>query len=427
MQPDPQIPPSTTHSQAGGGAPPALAAVPPPILPPGSDAESSAARSWLALLLSACLGLFLADAIVSLADDSLGLFFGFHGLAGVRMLVGLLAGAVALLVYVMMAFTPKIPRRLFVPLCLFNLLTLLVALPFAIFFYERSQLIEWIISVAQVVFGVWVLYRLGNGFKFRWPLVPPALLNHGRFSWWNFCMFVLVNFCGLLPAVVIYLFFCAALAVDHFTSGFMALHPGGFTVQVRTYARNDGKTIQLYPMAHVAEADFYRQISQSFPTNSIILMEGVTDSQNLLTNKISYERMAKSLGLAEQHAGFAPTRGTVVPADVDVDQFSKGTLNLLNLVMLIHSQGVNPKNIQALLQYQPSPQMEEELMDDLLRNRNQHLLGEIKVHLPLSDTIIVPWGVAHMPGISTEIQKSGFLLTQSRNYEVIRFHFFGVK
>jgi hypothetical protein len=379
------------------------------------------------MLLSVCLGLFLADALVSLADDSLGLFFGFHGLAGIRIVVGLLAGAIALVVYISMAFTPKIPKGLFVPLCLFNLLTLLAAIPFTIFFYERSQLIEWSISVAQVILGAWVLYRIGNGFKFGWPLVPPARLNDGCFGWRNFSLFLLVNLCGVLPVVVVYLFFCAALAVGHFTGGFMALHPGGFTVQVRTYVRNDGKTIQLYPMAHVAEADFYREISQSFPTNSIILMEGVTDSQNLLTNKISYQRMAKSLGLAEQHAGFKPSRGSVVPADVDVDQFSKNTIVLLNEVILIHSQGINAKNVQALLQFQPSPQMEEELMDDLLRNRNRHLLGEIQAHLPVSDTIIVPWGVAHMPGISAEIQKSGFRLTQSRNYEVIRFHFFGVK
>ena len=409
------------------GVPPLLAATPPPVLPIEPDPKSAAVRSWLVILLSICLGLFLADAIVSLVDDSLGLFLGFHGLAGIRMLLGLFAGVIALGIYGLMALTPKIPKRLFIPVALFNVVAALVGLPLTIYFYDRLLPIQWCISLSQVLVGAWVLYQLQGGFKFRWPLVPKEQLRDGRFGWRHFSAFVLVNLCGLLPVILVYLYFCTALAVDHFSAGFMALHPGGFTVQVRTYVRNDGKTIELFPMAHVAEADFYKEVSQSFPTNSIILMEGVTDSDNLLTNKISYQRMARSLGLAEQHEKFTPTRGEVVRADVDVNQFSKDTIDLLNLVMLIHSQGVNARNVQALLRYTPSPQMEEELLNDLLRKRNQHLLEEIKSHLPLSDNIMVPWGVAHMPGISAAIQQSGFRLVQSRNYQVIRFHVFGIK
>ena len=122
-------------------------------------------------------------------------------------------------------------------------------------------------------------------------------------------MFVLVNVFVLLPAVMVYVFLCAALAVDHFSEGFMALRPNGFSVQVRKYVRNDGKTIELFPMAHVADARFYQKVSQTFPTNSIILMEGVTDQKHLLTNEVNYARMAKALGLAEQQEEFEPTHG----------------------------------------------------------------------------------------------------------------------
>src|SRR6185437_13863190 len=155
--------------------------------------------------------------------------------------------------------------------------------------------------------------------------------------------------------------------------------------------------------------------------------EGVTDDHNLLTNKISYKRMAKSLGLTEQHEKFKPIQGVMVRADVDVDQFSPGTIDLLNLVMLIHAQGMNPGNLQKLMQYSPTPQIEDQLFDDLLRKRNQHLLEEIQAHLPQTRNIMVPWGVAHMPGIAREIQKSGFqldLLSHHQNYTVIRFPHF---
>jgi len=53
-------------------------------------------------------------------------------------------------------------------------------------------------------------------------------------------------------------------------------------------------------MAHIGEAAFYHQLSRSFPANSVVLMEGITDNRNLLTNVITYQRMATSLGVAEQ-------------------------------------------------------------------------------------------------------------------------------
>jgi len=79
------------------------------------------------------------------------------------------------------------------------------------------------------------------------------------------------------------------------------------------------------------------------------------------------------------------------------------------------------------MQYSTTPDFQEQLLADLLQKRNQHLLEEIQTYLPQSEHLIVPWGVAHMPGIARQIQKSGFKLAETREYEVIRFHFFGNK
>jgi len=416
VPPDPKVPPFKNNPQADYAPPP---------LPSASNCQSSPARQLLAILLSLCLGLFLADAIVSLTDDSLILFFNLHVLAVIRAMVCLLAMLMAIVVYGLMGLTPLIPKRWFLPVTLFYPASQLVIIPFFIFSYGRIQQVAWGFSCAQVILGLSILYWIQGGFKFRWLLVAKDQLAGRRFSWRNLSAFALMNIFVLVPAVMVYLVLCAAAAVDHFSDGFMALRPGGLTVQARKYVRNDGKTIQLFPMSHVAEADFYQKISQTFPTNSIILMEGVTDEKNLLTNKISYKRMASSLGLAEQHEQFAPTRGEMVRADVDVGQFSKNTIDLLNLVMLVHAQGVNAENLRMLLQFSPPPDFENQLFDDLLRKRNQHLFKEIHAWLPQSDNVMVPWGVAHMPGIAGEIQKSGFRLSECRDYEVIRFHFLG--
>jgi hypothetical protein len=174
-------------------------------------------------------------------------------------------------------------------------------------------------------------------------------------------------------------------------------------------------------MAHVAAPSFYKQVSQSFPTNAVILMEGVSDNGNLLTNKISYKRMAQTLGLAEQKETFAPGSNEVVRADVDVGVFSSQTIDFLNLIMLFHSRGVTAENISRLAQYTPPPGFEKQLFDDLLVKRNAHLLGEIRSHLETSDNIMVPWGVAHMPGLAREIEKAGFHLSATRDLVVIPF------
>lgn len=422
MSPPPNDPPASEVALAPKIAPPPpLPSNPPPPVPPLVVVPpTSPLRPLLAVLLSLGLGLFLADAIISVADDSLALIFGLHFLAAIRWMVCLLAMLLAVVIYALMAITPMIPKRWFLPLTLCYPVAQLLMLPFFIYYYNTWRQVAWVFSCGQVILGCFILYRIQGGLKFRWPLVPAERLEVRRFSWRNLCGFVAMNVFAFLPAVLIHLGLCAGLAVDHFTDGFMALRPSGFTVQARKYVRDDGKTVRLFPMAHVAEADFYQNISKTFPTNSIILMEGVSDDQNLLTNKITYKRMANSLGLAEQQEEFAPTQGKMIPADLDVSQFSTNTLGLLNLVMLIHSKGANAEILQQFFQYSSSGG-ERELLEDLLHKRNLHLVRELRTRLADSDEFVVPWGVAHMPEIAREIQKLGFRLEESQNYQVMRF------
>jgi hypothetical protein len=380
--------------------------------------------------------LFLADAIISLLDDSLIVFFHVHLLNGVRGTVFFLFILAAILIYLLMGLTPMVPKRFFVPVALFSPVVGLAILPLLIYFYARFQWVAWAVSVCQVLVGLTIVYWLrrtrksvlpsagsegrGKSDSF-WPLVTERQLNSRRFSWLNLCGFLLVNLLLLLPGAIAYLFFSSSLAVGHLSQGFLALRPSGFMVQVRKYVRNDGKTIQLVPMAHVGDAGFYRALTQSFPTNSIILMEGVTDNNNLLTNKITYTRMATSLGLAEQQREFRPVAGEWVRADVDVEEFAPTTIDLLNLVMLFHSRGVSLTTVLPLLQYSPPPAVQEQIWDDLLRKRNRRVLQELNSRLPESDYFVIPWGAAHMPEISREIQNSGFRPSETNNYRVIRF------
>ncbi|HXS69214.1 MAG TPA: hypothetical protein VN761_10250 [Candidatus Polarisedimenticolia bacterium] len=367
------------------------------------------------------MALFLVDAVLSLVDDVLIAGFQLHILSLIRGLVAMAAIAMAIGLYALIGFAPIAPKRSLLCIPAFYLASALILFPLAIYWYGEIQLFAVGLSICQMVLGVGILYSFRRGSKPTWPLVPEDRVEVRRFHWRGPFAFVLANVFVLLPLVVVYVFLCTARAVAHFSEGFMALHPSGFTVQVRKYVRDDGKVIELFPMAHVANAAFYQKVSQTFPTNSLILMEGVSDNDNLLTNKISYKRMARSLGLAEQKETFTPPSNEVVHADVDVSQFSSETIHFLNVAMTFHSEGVNAGSFMKFAQFTPAPGFEKRLFDDILRKRNEHLLAEIRSHLPESNSIMVPWGVAHMPGIAREIQKSGFHLAERHDYTVISF------
>lgn len=419
MQSDANNPSRDDHPR-NEDVPPPPAGTPPP-LPPITERRPHDVRPLLVIVLSLCLGLFLADAVVSLLDDSLILFLDAHFLTGLRGVVFLCAALMAVLVYLLMGITPIIPKRLFLPITLFGLIAQLALLPALIYFHGRIQQAAWIVSFSQLIVGACILHRVQGGFHLRWPLLGENQLGSRCFSWMNLLGFLAANVLVLAPAIAVFVVICTALALDHFSDGFIALRPRGLTVEVRKYVHRDGRTVLLVPMSHIGEPEFYRDLSRSFPSNSVILMEGVTDERNLLTNGITYHRAAAKLGLAEQQIAFKPTSRETVRADVDIAQFGTNTIDLLNLSMLIHARGVNPENLMKLMQYSPPLHFEEQLLDDLLTKRNRHVVGEIHARNSKTDFIIVPWGAAHMPGIAREIQQSGFQVRERQEFVAIQF------
>jgi hypothetical protein len=381
-------------------------------------------KKTISILLSVYLALFIAAGFISVVNDSLVIFFNLYFLIVISGIFSSMAALAAPVVYILMGLTTMIPKRVFVPVTLFYLAGLLAIFPVGIYsnsdWSGLSWRLDWVVSFCQMTVGVAMIFWLRGGWKIRWPIVEEKHLGDRNFSWRNPAIFALANAFILAPAILVYLVLCAVLAIDHFTGGFLTVHPRGLTVQVRQYARDDGRQVELVPMAHVADADFYRKISQSFPTNSIVLMEGVTDEHHLLTNGISYKRMAHSLGLVEQKKEFKP-RGEVIDADIDVDEFSTNTINLLNLVMLFHAKGLNAETAMNLALYSPPPDVQRQLFDDLLHKRNNHLLEKLQDELSQTNIIIVPWGAGHMPGIVEALQKDGFRLTETKDYTVIRF------
>jgi hypothetical protein len=387
--------------------------LPPPI--PSSTKKS------LAGFLSFYVLLFALDGVISIADDSLILLFASHAIAPLRSLVGSAVFMMGLLVYVLMAFICMIPKRIFLTLTLYPIVGMLIMILGSIYYYRDHQSIALGLSVLQLFLTVYIIIAMQGGLRFQWPWVKEGLLGDKGFSWKNFFGFVSLNAFVFLPGVVLYLALCASLAVDHFSDGFVALHWDRVSVKAKSYSRGDGKTIDLVPMAHIGDASFYKKISGSFPEDAVVLLEGVTDEKKNLTTKWSYSEVAASLGLVEQKNEFVPTKSKSRRADVDVSQFSKETLDFLREVGEFYSSEVTIEKIIQINKKPRKPETFQKIWEDILIKRNEYLLSEVHKELAKSDHLVIPWGAAHMPGISQGIREDGFKVSRSTEYDVIYF------
>lgn len=378
-------------------------------------------KKSVATLLSLFLALFCADGVVSLVDDTLLLTLGVNPLTGPRMVLSGAVLVLSIVVYVAIALMPMIPKRVFLPLVLFNPAVALALIPLTIYSFSRIQQWAWWTSVIQVMLGFGVLLWVQRGWGLRWPPLPEDRLSERQFSWGHLAGFVAVNLLVLAPAAVAYVAVCASFAVNHLSGGFLTVNTHGLTARAKTYQRSDGRTVRLIPMMHVGEKGFYRKVAESFPTNAVILLEGVTDRQKLIKHDLNYNRMASSLGLVEQREHFGPERGKPRRADVDVEQFSPETIEFLNVAARIHSEGFTPGTLRELASNSQTPEDLERLWSDLLTLRNDHLMEEVRAAVENGEDVVAPWGAAHMPGLARLVESAGFRLAETEEYPVIRF------
>lgn len=357
--------------------------------------------------------------MVSFLSDLIFWWFHRQDLAVTAGLTSLLMFLFGILIYLMMALLPRIPKRFFLPLSLYLPVAGIGIFPLLIYFTEHALPIVCAVSFGQVVLGVVLIRKAQGGLKFQWPVFPESRLKPRNFRWGNLAGMLLAATLIIIPALALYSAFSAKLALAHFTDGFVKLGPSGISMQVRKYTRDDGKTITLMPMSHVGEIEFYQNLSATFPDESVVLMEGVTDSSQTMNTHSNYSKMADAIGGVEQVKVFKP-RGEIVNADVDISSFSPATRELLKTAMLLHAKGVTAETLPILMQPTP-PGLEKQLIDDILTKRNQHLLGVLRERLPSSTHIVVPWGAAHMPEIAREILKLGFRQTETEDFLAIRF------
>jgi hypothetical protein len=367
--------------------------------------------------------IFLFDAGLSLVDEVLAVYGTSYPLfSNGRLLVAFAVIALSMVVYACLGIDRRLPKRVFVPMILYITWCSVAMWPLS-GVIDRASL-PLIASVGQVAIGLLAIALLRGR-----VLLPPEIFLQSAFSLRNTLSFIAVNLL-LTPFVLIY----AGLALTSYyleeqTAGFLRISPVGIYMAERSYHR-DAKEIRLAGMIHIGKAEYYEDLAGSLSAGAtIILTEGVTDRQHLLEHNFNYSKLAGVIGLSSQDKmqidgnlvdldeSSQVTRGAggkpdIAWADIDLSRFDPQTVEFLNTIGLTLFSG--KPLLEALAEYSAwanenmTPERVAGVMADIIDKRNKSVIASLSKTLQHYDTIIIPWGAMHMPGIEAAILDQGF-------------------
>ncbi|MBW2542486.1 MAG: hypothetical protein JRF15_10375 [Deltaproteobacteria bacterium] len=368
---------------------------------------------------------FALDGAISLFDDLLQTGPAPALLSALRGAIALGVLFAALGSFVLLAISPRLPKRILLPLIAFPVWCLLGAYPLAIGLEpsERS-----VLALSGIQLGLalatlcWIRLRSATD---HWLLHPSDLPNkRPRFGYTlRFALATALIAPPLLAGIAGLSLFAQ---IERATAGFVTFDLAGINSTAREYRRDDQR-IDLVGMAHIGDDEAYLDLFESFAGKSTLLLEeGVTDEDGLIGDGLFYEMLASRIGLDVQpsfEAMLAETppssAGDPLPeirnADVDARVFGKDTIAVIDAASrLYQSDRLAPalEEFRATLD-EIGPEATEAAFRDLIDNRNAHLLREIRAGLDDYQRIVVPWGALHLPGIEAAILDWGFEQTAS--------------
>jgi hypothetical protein len=383
--------------------------------------------------------LYLADGVVSFLHELSAIFLQTAPTSSLRNLIAVAALLLALPLYVSLGIDRRLPKAVIIPQVLFVSWMALGAWPVV----STAGSFGLLSATIQVLLGIlpFILYAGTAG---RNRLLPEERFLPDFFGLRNTVLFFSVHII-LLPLAVGYMTISIlAQYADQGTAGFMRLGSDGLHMEERVYTLS-GKKIRLTGMIHIGEHDFYQSLIDSIGTDrTVILAEGVTDQDNLLTNHFGYGEMAQTLGLTSQSemefpgrlidatdleklgpADFEFLETHIIQADSDLNRFSPLTIDFINMLgkSLFNNDSL-PQGLQAYdgwAKENITTESTQVIFNDLLDGRNEVVLSWLDRTLPIYDTIIIPWGAMHMPGLERAILERGFKQTSSREYLSVDF------
>jgi hypothetical protein len=382
-------------------------------------------RAFIALLISIFVLMFAADAGLSLVDELLHLALDRWVLGGFRLMISGATMFVGGLAWLALCLSPLVPRRFVVPPLVFLAWAAVGAMPMPVWLgFSGAGLGTSLVQAAIAVPLVVMLGREGG------YLLPPSALRDGpAISARHVALLAALHLFLALPAFLLWTVASTGWAISTLTGGYAYFDTQGIVLHERVFVRGDDE-VRLVGMVHLGESDRYNALFASFPKDSVLLAEGVSDSQGKFgPRRLSYSQRARKMGLVSQSdVPFHADKYEVRPADIDVSQFSEQTQALLNSAAALWAAETNEELMKAWLGAMDEtndPQIVEIAMDDVLHLRNRHLLGEIDKSLPEQRVLVVPWGALHLPEIEDGLRSRGFTLSTERDWRLLDYSALG--
>jgi hypothetical protein len=336
----------------------------------------------------------------------------------------------ALVCIPLVAISARLPMPMLLTLCMsvFWLSTGGVPLPLT---FAPDASLPVVLTLLQCSFALAAFFRVrqlnrGSG----WFLEDDAETGP-RFSFAHSLRFIATIALIVTPLVLGYILLSLATWIEVGTERFVRVNLTGVQLSDRLYTK-DEKQIRLVGMMHLGEDETYRALAESFVSeNTIVLEEGVSDRDGIFTDPISYDKLARSLGLRAQRSigeYLSPLAAddpraewpVIQNADVDAQAFSPETVAYLGLAAGVWS---SDDPLLAFLEiYRDTlehPDNSKLLIHDVIELRNQHLLAEIERALPIYERVIVPWGALHLPQIERDMLALGFIFEDETLRQVI--------
>jgi hypothetical protein len=391
-------------------------------------------RRAISLLANAFLAAFALDAALTVADELVRIGLGSEALAGARGAAAGLALALAPPLAACLPFAPALPARAFLPPLVFLAWALLGALPLSLWTSGRALgLGLGTLQVGLAALSLALVRRRSRSgaWGVRAADLAGAPVRPRRALLW------LLSAALILPAALgAYAALAIALTLERATAGFVRFDLRGIAASEREYRRGD-RRVRLVGLMHVGEDAAYRELVRGFGDDALVLAEGVSDRDGLLREGLSYENVARPLGLVvqppfeeaiealadDEAGGGEGRRARVVRGDVDLRDFSEETLAFLREVSFVLS---SPDLATGLSRAQELAERfdaaaSERVLRDLVELRNAHLIRELEAALAEHATIIVPWGALHLPAVERALVGWGFRLGAERSHRLVRY------
>ena len=385
-------------------------------------------RRFLRAFANMLIATYAADAVISLL----------HLLVAVEVL-GMLRSALAfgvvlqcLFALPLLGLTRRLPLSVFLPIIVSTFWFNVGALP--VVFYVEWSVLERLLVAGQCAIALAVILRVrslcgGEGWGFDSDWFSGRLFSFPYFLGYEIGAFTLFSVSSLFLVVV-----SLASGVEAATKGFVRFDSQGISLADRIY-ENCGNRIRLVGMMHIGQDEGYRTLFRDLGRGSssmLVLTEGVSDSEGLLSGGLSYSSLAEVLGVGEQQSiedyvdwegregEDDSNRPTFMNADLDLSEFDPRTIELLEEVGgLYRGNDFLAGFLQIYQRTRRDPEASLSFTEDIIGRRNRYVIAHIIDFKEDYREIVVPWGAMHLPGIEAAIEEMGFVRRSTRYIQFI--------